>query len=43
MPTGGVGAGNASEQLGCPDIIACGGTWMVKPDLFADSDFSHVT
>ena len=33
MPTGGVSTSA---------IIACGGTWMVKPALFADGDFSKV-
>ena len=42
MPTGGVSAANVEEYLSCPAIAACGGTWMVKPALFADGDFSHV-
>lgn len=42
MPTGGVSAANVEEFLSCPSIIACGGTWMVKPALFADGDFSQV-
>ena len=43
MPTGGVNLGNVEEYLESPSIIACGGTWMVKPKLFADGDFSKVT
>ncbi|MBM6756827.1 bifunctional 4-hydroxy-2-oxoglutarate aldolase/2-dehydro-3-deoxy-phosphogluconate aldolase [Collinsella tanakaei] len=42
MPTGGVSTKNVEEYLSCPSIIACGGTWMVKPALFADGDFSEV-
>lgn len=42
MPTGGVSTANVEEYLSCPSIIACGGTWMVKPELFADGDFSEV-
>lgn len=42
MPTGGVSTGNVEEYLSCPSIIACGGTWMVKPAMFADGDFSEV-
>ena len=42
MPTGGVNLGNAEEYLSAKQIIACGGTWMVKPALFADGDFSKV-
>lgn len=43
MPTGGVSTSNVEEYLSCPSIIACGGTWMVKPSLFADGDFGKVT
>lgn len=42
MPTGGVSTENVEEYLSCPSVIACGGTWMVKPSLFADGDFSEV-
>ena len=42
MPTGGVTVENFAEYLAEPTVIACGGTWMVKPDLFADGDFSKV-
>ena len=43
MPTGGVSTSNVEEYLSSPCIVACGGTWMVKPALFADGDFSKVT
>ena len=42
MPTGGVSTANVEEYLSSSAIIACGGTWMVKPTLFADDDFSKV-
>lgn len=42
MPTGGVSGENLADYLSDPAIIACGGTWMVKPALFADGDFSQV-
>lgn len=42
MPTGGVSTENASEYLSSPHIIACGGTWMVKPAMFADGNFEQV-
>ena len=42
MPTGGVSTANVEEYLNSSAIIACGGTWMVKPALFADGDFSKV-
>ena len=43
MPTGGVSPANVAEYLASPEIIACGGIWMVKPALFAGGDFSPVT
>lgn len=42
MPTGGVSTDNVRDFLSCDSIIAAGGTWMVKPNLFADGDFSRV-
>lgn len=42
MPTGGVSPDNVRDFLGSKAIIAAGGTWMVKPNLFADGDFSRV-
>ena len=31
MPTGGVSMNNLASFLGCPAVIACGGTWLTKP------------
>lgn len=42
MPTGGVNTENVRDFLASKSIIAAGGTWMVKPKLFADGDFSKV-
>lgn len=42
MPTGGVSAANLGEYLACPAIIACGGTWMVKPDLVRAGAFDRM-
>ena len=42
MPTGGVSRQNLGEYLSLPSVMACGGTWMVKPSLFADGDFAEV-
>ena len=39
MPTGGVSAANLQEYLECPAVLACGGTWMVKPDLIRAGEF----
>lgn len=42
MPTGGVSPSNATDYLRDEAVIACGGTWMCKPQLFAMGDFSCV-
>lgn len=42
MPTGGVNLNNLGEYLSNPAVIAVGGTWMVKPTLFAGGDFDEV-
>lgn len=42
VPTGGVSMANLAPYLGSGNVIACGGTWMVKPELFADGDFTAV-
>ena len=43
MPTGGVSSQNLTEYRSTPAVIAVGGTWMGKPALFANGDFSEVT
>lgn len=42
IPTGGIGTGNVGNYLALPYVVACGGSWMVKPELFADGDFTAV-
>lgn len=42
MPTGGVSAANLREYLECPAVLACGGTWMVKPDLIRAGEFGRM-
>lgn len=43
MPTGGVSTKNVREYLSHPNIIACGGSWMVKEDLIDGGHFDQVT
>ena len=43
MPTGGITADNIAEYLAIPAVCACGGTWMVKPDMIAAGDFAEIT
>ncbi len=42
MPTGGISPANVNEYLAFPKVLACGGSWMVKPALYADGDFAPV-
>lgn len=42
IPTGGVDTKNLGMYLSLAAVIACGGTWMVRPDLIASGDFSSI-
>ena len=42
MPTGGLNAGNMSAYLDSPEIIACGGSFMVSKSLIEKGDFERV-
>lgn len=42
MPTGGVSPSNVKEYLSYPNVIACGGSWMVKKDLIAAGRFEEL-
>ena len=43
MPTGGVNTKNMMDYLSFPQIIACGGTWMVKKDLIEGECWDEIT
>jgi 2-dehydro-3-deoxyphosphogluconate aldolase / (4S)-4-hydroxy-2-oxoglutarate aldolase len=42
VPTGGIGTKNLLSYLNLPQVVACGGSWMVKKDLIAAKDFDSV-
>ena len=42
MPTGGISEANVVSYLKSPAVIACGGTWMVKPSLIENGEFEQV-
>lgn len=42
MPTGGIGPGNLQQYLAFPKILACGGSWMVKPELVNAGQFDVI-
>lgn len=43
MPTGGITPNNLGEYLGYERILACGGSWMVSPELMAAEDWESIT
>ena len=42
IPTGGIDAKNIGQYLALPQVVACGGSWMVKPELMEAGDFAKV-
>ena len=42
MPTGGISSTNLASYLELPQVVACGGSWMVSPALLAAGDFDQV-
>ncbi|MFM1905817.1 MAG: bifunctional 4-hydroxy-2-oxoglutarate aldolase/2-dehydro-3-deoxy-phosphogluconate aldolase [Actinomycetota bacterium] len=43
MPTGSFTAADYSEYLALPNVVAVGGSWMVKPELIAAKNWSEIT
>lgn len=43
MPTGGVNTKNLMDYLAFDQILACGGTWMVKKDLIEGERWDDIT
>lgn len=42
VPTGGIDASNLASYLQLPQVAACGGSWMVKPELLRAGDYDRV-
>ena len=42
MPTGGVKPTNVAEYLGVPEIVCCGGTWLVPKEALAAGDYAAI-
>ncbi len=42
MPTGGINADNIKDYLACPQVIACGGSWMVRENLIEEKRFDKI-
>lgn len=43
IPTGGIGPSNLGAYLGLKQVLACGGSWMVKPELLAAGAYVRIT
>ncbi len=42
IPTGGVNTANINTYLQSDRVLACGGTWMVKPELISTGKFDEI-
>ena len=42
VPTGGIGPDNLADYLAVKEVIACGGSWMVKKALIAAGEFDTI-
>ncbi len=42
MPTGGITPRNLASYLSLPKVIACGGSWMVSPELITQGSFEEI-
>ena len=42
MPTGGINAENVKDYLAVPEIVACGGTWIVPKEALAANDWERI-
>jgi 2-dehydro-3-deoxyphosphogluconate aldolase/(4S)-4-hydroxy-2-oxoglutarate aldolase len=43
IPTGGIDESNAGAYLAHPQVLACGGSWIVKSDLIKAKRFDEIT
>ena len=42
IPTGGIHAGNLEHYLSLPQVLACGGSWMVEKKLIDSGNFKKI-
>lgn len=43
IPTGGINLNNLTSYLSNQKVHACGGSWMVKPELISSGNFDEIT
>lgn len=42
-PTGGISMNNIKNYLALPNVMCCGGSWLVTSDIVANKDWSQIT
>lgn len=42
IPTGGISVENLTRYLALPQVLACGGSWLVKKDMIAAGAFDRI-
>lgn len=42
VPTGGINEGNLKDYLSIPQVLACGGSWMVPDDAIKSADWGKI-
>lgn len=42
MPTGGITADNLLDYLALPQVVACGGSWLVKTEWLREKKFTEI-
>ncbi len=42
MPTGGISLSNLHDYLSLPQVVACGGSWLVSRDALAAGDYGKI-
>ena len=42
MPTGGINLANVKDYFAVPEIVCCGGTWVVPKDALAAGDYTKI-
>ena len=43
MPTGGLNAENFTDYLALPNVVACGGSWMVSAEYIKNEQYDIIT
>jgi 2-dehydro-3-deoxyphosphogluconate aldolase/(4S)-4-hydroxy-2-oxoglutarate aldolase len=42
-PTGGINLKNVRDYLALPNVVCCGGSWLVSNDIVRDKNWSQIT